>query len=397
LFWHVREKDKWEELFIMKKKQIALVALAVLLVPSVCMALPKVQLAPDCSYIVTIDGQGSLLLDSLAMFIDGLPTYAAADLENGAVGDGVPDNYQLGLLSAAMCAGETSLQAQFASNKNLIATQLIAPLGPAANLLFGTTNPAHLGIYAQAGALSADIRAWVTATPLLPPEVSGPAIDFADTIDELLLTIDTFLLDSDLTIAQLQQYVGIALPLLGQVQDLLAGLVGLDSEMIGILYTLLTPELQLQIDGYIVDVQTQMVPLLQNLHTQAGTLGIPPALDAKLVMAATDLAALANLVGPFVAFVEDPGFAIYGVSGKTASEPFAGPGDYNVDGVTNAAVLADLNSVGAGTRPNFVMAASGYMTLWPGRAAGVPVAGLVGMALLAGVVALGGALSLRKK
>jgi hypothetical protein len=378
----------------MGKKQIALLTLVALLVPSVCMAaLPKVELKPDCATAALIDGEGDLLLTSLGLFIKGLPTYAAADLENGATGDGVPDSYQLGLLSAAICAGETNLASQLAGNKALIHNNLILPLGAAVNLLFGTTTPLHPGIYDQAGVLSTDIRAWAAGAP---EPYKTQATTFADTIDGLLLQINTFLADSDLTVADLKDYVGIALPLLGGVEDLIAGLVGLDSEMIGILYTVFTPTLQGQIEGYVTQISTQMIPLLQGLHANAGALGIGTELDGELVMAAADLTSAVGVVGPFVSFVADPGFAIYGVSGKSATEPFSGLGDYNLDGVTNATVFSNLTSAGAATRPAFVKAASGLDPYWAGRA-GLPVAGLLGMALLAGVVALGGALSIRKK
>jgi hypothetical protein len=384
---YVRQKDKWEESFIMGKKQIALLTLAVLLVPSVCMAaLPAVQLTSGCSYRGPFDDQGKLLLDSLALFIDSLPNYATADLENAMAGDGVPDSYQLGLLAAAMCAGETNLQAQYAFNKNLVATKLIAPLTPAAGLLFGTTG--HPGIYQQAIDLSAALKAWAL-TAGLPAELATSANSIAAQIDGIIVQIDGFL--GSLTVAQLQQYVTIALPLLGQVEDLLAGLVGLDSEMIGILYTLVTPDLIAEIDGVIADVRTQYIPMIQAVVTQGGAL-VPTALVAQLNMAATDLGAAADLVEPFVAFVAAPGFKIYGVGAKTLTEPFSGLGDYNGDGVSNATVYSTLLRGGEGSRPIFVEVASGFA---PYQAA--PVAGMFGMALLAGVVALGGALSLRKK
>ncbi len=70
-------------------------------------------------------------------------------------------------------------------------------------------------------------------------------------------------------------------------------------------------------------------------------------------------------------------------------------GDLDQDGRTNLEEYQDVAAVGGGPMV-FAQAAMDANNIWEGNPA-VPVVGLVGLGLLAGACALGGALSLRKK
>lgn len=72
-----------------------------------------------------------------------------------------------------------------------------------------------------------------------------------------------------------------------------------------------------------------------------------------------------------------------------------GGGDYDNDGLTNLQEYTAVASVG-GSPLLFAQAATDATNFWAGNPA-VPVAGLVGLGLLAGACTLGGALSLRRK
>jgi hypothetical protein len=86
-----------------------------------------------------------------------------------------------------------------------------------------------------------------------------------------------------------------------------------------------------------------------------------------------------------------PTFTVITGAKADNGEPFSGGGDYNENGDTNAAVY---DSVGGGAA--FVAAASGAEWQYPGNP-GVPVAGIFGLALLAGACVMGGAASIRRK
>ncbi len=111
--------------------------------------------------------------------------------------------------------------------------------------------------------------------------------------------------------------------------------------------------------------------------------------DARLALIA--VAGSLDTFGDVLLAIPAPSFTgIYG-GAKTADEPFSGHGDYNGNGDTNAAVYA---AVGGGAA--FVAAASGANGFYEGNPA-LPVAGILGLSLLASACAAAGAFVIRKK
>ena len=88
-------------------------------------------------------------------------------------------------------------------------------------------------------------------------------------------------------------------------------------------------------------------------------------------------------------------YTVFTVGGKTnaksPNEPFSGAGDIDHDGFTNAEEYAAVVS-GGGTIEDFEQVA----LYWPG-AGPLPVAGVAALAALLGLIAIGGARSMRKK
>ncbi len=94
--------------------------------------------------------------------------------------------------------------------------------------------------------------------------------------------------------------------------------------------------------------------------------------------------------------VTEPDPLIYGKVAKLADEPFAGAGDWDGDGLTNAEVAGGVDGAGGGMN-DFIDGATGEGAcgdFWPGNP-GVPAAGLVGLGILSGILAL--AFARRKK
>jgi hypothetical protein len=113
--------------------------------------------------------------------------------------------------------------------------------------------------------------------------------------------------------------------------------------------------------------------------------------DARLAL--LSVAGHLDGFGDLLLAVVGPSFAnIYG-GAKTADEPFSGLGDYNGNGDTNAEVYA---LVGGGA--TFVATASGVPEYqWYEGNPAMPVAGILGLSLLASACAAAGAFVIRKK
>jgi hypothetical protein len=118
--------------------------------------------------------------------------------------------------------------------------------------------------------------------------------------------------------------------------------------------------------------------------------GAPPVKSFHLL--STDITAL-DTTPPFAAT------KIYGEYTKTANQPFSGAGDYNDNGDTNKFVYDATKNPWpghSGGLVDFLQCASGYNSWYPGSAS-LPVAGVLGLALLAGACALAAARTFRKK
>ncbi|MBI2423195.1 MAG: Ig-like domain-containing protein [Candidatus Hydrogenedentes bacterium] len=89
---------------------------------------------------------------------------------------------------------------------------------------------------------------------------------------------------------------------------------------------------------------------------------------------------------------------IYGTGGpaKDGDEPFAGDGDYNEDGLDNLGAYNAVIAQGGG-QPEFIVAASGdFGPFWEGNPL-LPVTGLFGAGVLMSALGAAGAMTLRKR
>jgi hypothetical protein len=131
--------------------------------------------------------------------------------------------------------------------------------------------------------------------------------------------------------------------------------------------------------------------------TENASPAVPQDLEDKL---AAIKASIDNVVVPQIQALHLPDMVLYGeakshIGNKASSEPFAADGDYNGDGITNKQAY-DLVIAAGGDRAAFVQAAGGNDPFWNGNPS-LPVAGPIGLLLLAGACAAMGTLSARKK
>jgi hypothetical protein len=330
----------------------------------------KCNCSSDCSFVYDpnsgFDSLSQQLLTILAgLGVDGLPTdYTLADLENGLTGDGIPDYYQLGLLGAVLCQGDAGITDQFNANKATF---------------MGLINTLQ-GLFTQVGTLAAELNTTgdhciATGVPELialggttSPQagLKGAAAEFTDFATTYGPTVGA----------------------LGGFQNWFAGMGGLNTEMATTLNGLLGSLL-----SGIGDVVTELTQLALTCHTTAASIAVTlPTLAAELEQSGDDVDALVVALQG----VTLPTFVIYG-SSKTAAEAFSAAGDYNNDGVSNLTVYNGVSPAGTvAQRPAFVTAVSGANNFWQGNP-NLPVLGGLGLMLLAGGCALGGALRLRRK
>jgi hypothetical protein len=88
-------------------------------------------------------------------------------------------------------------------------------------------------------------------------------------------------------------------------------------------------------------------------------------------------------------------YKVFTGSGKASNEIFSADGDLDGDGLTNQEEYDQVVAAG-GDRDVFVRAAMDPGNFWPGNPA-LPLAGLLGLALLSGAASVGGVYVIRKK
>ena len=364
-------QKRMEDVIAMKKLTVAMMAVVALaMVPSASWALPPVQLAPDCAAANEIDMWAANAISGL-----DLGDYATSDFD----ADGVPDKFQFGLLGAVLCAGDPTVAGQWADNSEAIATYLATmdPFNtaePATGAALAAIAPTIAAFYAahtaQIGALGG--AAAFGLLLLGNPGAGLPNLaDLAGLLDggqEITFVLPVFI---PWTAAQM-----------GISTESNAALRAVWSEYFG-----LFPLIGQAMVGY-------YKPALAGVATIAGIIADPafPTLAAD----ATAAKNLTNTCGAALATISGnlPAVAIYG-GAKTATEPFSGEGDYNGNGDTNKSVYDGVVADG-GDRTDFVARASGAEVFYTGNP-GVPVAGILGLALLAGACVMGGAASIRRK
>jgi len=384
------------------KRTSCLVAVLILAVSSVAFAgLPPVRLTDTCATVPTIDTEADGLLTLLAFAgLGDLPSYWTADLEAAMTGDGIPDSCELALLGSALCAvGRTpdevaaiaALRGQFATNLGLVNALLdkLTLLIPIA-LGDGDTKPSVDVRLAAA----ADI---ITSRPVLMsiPDLATAAAE----LDDMAVTVSDFLNDPDNAMI-IGMVPGLPDSLRGVV-DFVAGLVGLSTEMQGTVTDLID-----QYSGDITGIVAQVAAARDAFIALKTNPAVTPPLTADEIALIDGMVADVNFLIDTVDWLLNltDAVAIYGTAGKAAGEPFSAAGDYDGDGVTNGAVAAAILGETASwtpanvqaNRPAFVAAASGDNPFWNGNPT-LPAVGVVGLGLLAGIVALGGAMSIRKK
>ena len=375
----------------MKKTFCAVLVVGFMAIAGTASALPPVTLDPmTCEAWQAFDGiAGGLWTGTNAIWdavgflswngeamepgdIPGFPlTWEASDME-GMVGDGLSDRLQLALLGAVLCAGDPGVSAQYAANAEAYAGLMvqfyacIGAAGPLATTL-GTDGPALQAVadyyramigevlYAQLSAVAAGmvdasalLADFATRFSMYVPIFEGLApwfVGMAGTSAAMDATIEDLMFNAD-------PGYGIVADL-GPAGEGLAELAGYLHGTAAALYGMLGPN-----------------PVSTALEADAD------GLDALVVI----------IVG-----ISWPDMVIYGVA-KTDLEPFSGPADYDGNGDTNAEVAAAV-----GSDPEaFVAAASGANVWYSGNPA-LPIAGIFGLALLAGACVMGGAASIRRK
>lgn len=384
VFWS--KTKRWEESITMKTKIFASVAVLIA-VSSAGWALPAVQLSPSCSYVLNIDSLGGFAMSSL-----GLGDYATADLN----GDGVPDSWEFALLGAALCSGDAGLLAQWNANN----AALLAFFAQ-----FGTFNTQAAGVATEYGDLLAPLTAFWNAngpagTNLIPAPAQPLFILLLqglpkDSIAPGVPPVDLpKLAGADHNnLAYLFGNAAAILGALSAVAPWFDAMNGLDTAMqayLGGIWTAFFGAFP-AFGGALLAPGFGYVAAMNTAAAVASGLG-DPTLAASLATAATDSTTLGTTMVGLPTTL--PVMEIYGVA-KTATEPFSGSGDYNGNGDTNKQVYDSVVATG-GNRAAFVADASGFNVWYQGNPA-LPAVGLIGLALLTGVTALGGALSIRKK
>lgn len=350
---------------------IGVVVSGALLLAMPCMAsLPAVTLSDTCPYWVNASTQANAVITLLgSLGVPGIPPYATMDLENGLAGDGIPDEYQLALAAAALCA-DPSLQTQLAGIKdqwtvsvNNFADVMGILLGPDAS----TSTPARLNAAAD----------MIEAT--LP--------EAYDLIDDLRTVAGymQMVLDSLENVVTRQTLPVLKSTLLG-VGDAVSVLLGLSTEMQATLQNLLTGEL-----FDVVAVFRSGIPsTVAAIRYIATAPQFTPEQVSTLNVMADDAQTVGAKLEAIFAVLQPGAIDVLGVA-KSTNEPFSAYGDYDGDGNTNLATYLEVNSSPAA----FVAAASGANPFWAGNP-GLPVAGALGLGALAGACMLGGAFFMRR-
>jgi len=330
-----------------------------------------------CSYAAAINTQAYALMGTISgvlPLIDPdlvLPPLGEIDLD----GDDVPDQYQMALLGAALCA-VPDLVVQLDANKAKY-TGLLTDLDAVVAILLGsgTTPAAATRLTAVADIL--DVPAYNT-DPSVAAVIDGLR-SAATTLSGLTAQIP-----SAITPALVHQLLG----QLGTFQTAVAALIGLSSDMQTQVTDLLTGDLMTQI----TDIRGQVVDIIAAVPDLIALPGLTTPQITTITSLAADAQIIVDVLDRTIAITVPGALKVYGVSAKLAGDPFSGTGDYDADGNTN---LVTYNATKA-TIEGFVAAASGANLFWPGNT-NMPVAGVLGLMALAGACALGGATSIRRK
>ncbi|MBI2423268.1 MAG: Ig-like domain-containing protein [Candidatus Hydrogenedentes bacterium] len=338
---------------------------------------------PDWFEVCDID-------DDFAAQFDQLSGFGFDDDNELGVGDGVPDAWQLHLLAWAIC--EDSAKSLDDVSEATAAYEANLALMPAAVADLTANYVPHLqglgSALADIVALQAKFDTGGASAAcdgalagLGIPSIAGVLQDVLDSAGDIGL-------------------LGLADVLVAANGQALAGM-GTTSTELGL-------TLNAGLDELLRDTPNQIFQLLGVIVLPAmfGGLGgaCPgsPETEASAILTAAgfnavfpgDLPAITG--GSAIAPLAWPAWVALQDSAKTAGEPLAGAGDFDGDGLTNAAVAAIISGQG-GDEDDFVVAASGgFGPFWEGNPA-LPVGGMVGLGALFSALGAAGAVVLRRK
>ena len=373
----------------MRKLTCALVMAAVLAaIPGVSMAL---ELDEECLIWNTppfggLNGEGLGWLNFLKLLeVEEVMemTWPDADMDTIAEfmdGDGIPDQIQMALLAAVLCDAAAkeidgaAIQAQLDANVDEVdamIARLIAMFTAMGPVGAAMTSVGENLILAGGGLEALGIpMAQMTEYPDPEAEEDGGYGALLSAFSE--------------------EYGGAIGMFLPPNATGIAALAGLSSEG-NMTINLLLVDLMEEWEGYDV----LLLGLAGQLDYYAPMAG---PLQASMEALADDIEAFAPLM---VSSAVPPVLDILGKGAKAdGDEPFAADGDIDGDGSTNLDVYEDLEARGIATPGSFVKGASGSWTAadpWPAPGSDLPVAGLLGLSVLAGACALAGARIIRKK
>lgn len=338
-----------------------------------------------CQYYIDFNAGGAGLASLFTLLgIEGIPANWAEwdyELVGGEDGDGILDQWQMGMLAAVLCSPAKEgadlqlIKEQYATNMGMIGDlmldieDIVTAVPRAVDLMVGNPEgePPTIGIIPGLLAI---------------PEIQGVVTDWPDPGD----TLADSLVELTGLMAEIGEYVDL-LPMITilfeEIGPWMAGMGGLSTEMQD-----RVDDLLLELEGFLGDF-AELAGLLQVLLDNFGPGGagfIGPELAAEM----EEMIALAATIT-----ITPPPFIIYGSTPKTADEPFSAFGDFDDDGTTNQVVYDGIVASGGGV-VEFVAAATGSNPWWPGNP-NLPAAGFLGLGLLASAIATGGAFVLRKR
>jgi len=372
----------------MRELRIVGLALAVAL-----MVLPGVSWGVEldtetCETYAAFNIGGTTLGSILTLLhVTGVPTnWAVWDYEliEGEDGDGILDQWQMAILAAVICADAKEgadlslIQGQYQTNLGLV-DGVVDQLGDLADQI-----PRAIDL--MVGNAEAD----PPVTGIIPglsaiPEIQGVTTDWpdaGDTLADSLVELSSLMDD----VGGYVGYLSSIVTAFNTIGPWMAGMGGLSTEMQD-----RVDDLMGEVTGFFGDFSA-MGALLEGLLYQYGPGGVvtPDLIGTELAAEMTEMAELAQTIG-----VTIPEFVIYGSAGKTADEPLSALGDFDDDGVSNLVVYQGIVASGGGIA-DFVAAATGSNPFWPGNP-NLPVAGLLGLGVMAGALVTGGAFKLRKR
>jgi len=292
-------------------------------------------------------------------------------------GDGLPDSFQMALLAAVLCTDEvnsyyTLIKQQYATNLDYF--------GDLIDQVDYVINSLPLAIALLKGGEVEGTTYTGIGTGLLA--IGEPFISTEITLGDDTITIGELaqdLVDLGDDIEEYSSIVGAVSPMLQLLSEWFAGMGGLNSEMKSLITGLLGQVTELLAD--FEDYKTGFLGLVEYFGPEASG-PIPQSVVDEIDM-------LIGIIDAFTLTVPD--FEIYGVTNsKTADEPFSALGDFDGDGVTN---LDAYNALAPGEGYAEFVASAGANV----QADELPVAGLIGLGLLASALAAGATSRLRKR